>query len=132
MPDSAHKKGFIAIAVGVALLGTGPIFVKSVHANGILVGFLRMAFAGVMLTIPAALSWKKQPLKLNEKDNKWWALLGSLAYAVNIALMVHRFELHHRIRGNAFGYNRPGVGGIIRLAVHGKEKWTLVLGWAWQ
>ena len=86
MPDSAHKKGFIAIAVGVALLGTGPIFVKSVHANGILVGFLRMAFAGVMLTIPAALSWKKQPLKIIEKDNKWWALLGSMSYAVNIAL----------------------------------------------
>jgi len=86
MPDSAHKKGYIAIAIGVALLGTGPIFVKSVHANGILVGFLRMAFAGIMLTIPAALSWKKQPIKSAKKDDKWWALLGSLTYAVNIAL----------------------------------------------
>ncbi len=86
MPDTAHKKGFIAIAVGVALLGTGPIFVKSVHANGILVSFLRMAFAGLMLTIPAVLSWKKQPIKSTEKDSKLWALLGSLTYAVNIAL----------------------------------------------
>ena len=86
MADTANKKGFIAIAVGVALLGTGPIFVKSVHANGILVGFFRMTFAGLMLTLPAVKSWKTQPLKLNEKDNKWWPLLGSLAYAVNIAL----------------------------------------------
>jgi drug/metabolite transporter (DMT)-like permease len=86
MTESGNKKGFLAIAVGVALLGTGPIFVKSVHANGILVGFLRMAFAGVMLTLPAIKSWTKQPLKLNEKENKWWPLLGALTYAVNIAL----------------------------------------------
>ncbi len=86
MPDSSHKKGYITIAIGVALLGTGPIFVKSVHANGILVGFLRMAFAATMLTIPAALHWKKQPLRSTEKDNNWWALLGSLASTVNIAL----------------------------------------------
>lgn len=68
MADSANRKGFTTIAVGVALLGTGPIFVKSVHANGILVGFLRMAFAGLMLSIPAVKSWKTQPLRLNEKD----------------------------------------------------------------
>jgi drug/metabolite transporter (DMT)-like permease len=86
MTDSKNNKGFIAIAVGVALLGTGPIFVKSVHANGILVGFLRMAFAGVMLSIPAIKSWKTVPLKLNDKENKWWPLLGALTYAVNIAL----------------------------------------------
>ena len=86
MADFSNKKGYIAIAVGVALLGTGPIFVKSVHANGILVGFLRMAFGGLMLTIPAVLSWKKQPFPLNEKGNKLWPLLGSLTYAVNIAL----------------------------------------------
>lgn len=86
MANSGNKKGFIAIAAGVALLGTGPIFVKSVHANGILVGFLRMAFAGLMLTIPAVRSWKTQPLRLNESGNKWWPLLGSLTYAVNIAL----------------------------------------------
>jgi drug/metabolite transporter (DMT)-like permease len=86
MADSENKKGFIAIAVGVALLGTGPIFVKSVHANGILVGFLRMAFAGLMLTIPAVESWKTQPLNFKEKENKWWPLLGALTYAVNIAL----------------------------------------------
>ena len=86
MADLENRKGYIAIAVGVALLGTGPIFVKSVHANGILVGFLRMAFGGLMLTIPAVLSWKKQPLRLNEKGNKLWPLLGSLTYAINIAL----------------------------------------------
>jgi drug/metabolite transporter (DMT)-like permease len=86
MANFSNKKGFIAIAVGVALLGTGPIFVKSVHANGILVGFLRMSFAGLMLTIPAVISWKKQPLELNAKGNQWWPILGALTYAVNIAL----------------------------------------------
>ncbi len=64
MKDSGNKKGYLAIAAGVVLLGTGPIFVKSVDANGILVGFLRMAFAGLMLSIPAALSWKRQPIRL--------------------------------------------------------------------
>ena len=86
MTKSDLKSSYTAIAVGVALLGTGPIFVKSVQANGLLTGFLRMFFAAIMLTIPAVKGWKTDPLSFKDSHEKLWPLLGSLAYAVNIAL----------------------------------------------
>ena len=86
MTDKETRNGFIAITTGVALLGTGPIFVKTVNANGIIVGFYRMLFAGVMLTIPALYEMRKKPATGSSKPNWGWALMGSLVYAVNIAL----------------------------------------------
>jgi drug/metabolite transporter (DMT)-like permease len=85
MTNSSKRNGFFAIAVGVALLGTGPIFVKSVNANGLLVGFYRMFFAGLLLTIPAL----AEPAQADKKPGKtgwFWAIGGSLIYGINIAL----------------------------------------------
>jgi hypothetical protein len=39
MKNTESKKALLLIALGVLLLGTGPMFVKFVHANGVLVGF---------------------------------------------------------------------------------------------
>ncbi len=83
--DKTKRNGFITIAIGVALLGTGPIFVKSVHENGLVVGFYRMLFAGLMLTIPILAGPKQADPKPVRSD--WlWAIGGSLIYGLNIAL----------------------------------------------
>lgn len=85
LTNKTIRNGFIAIAAGVALLGTGPIFVKTVNANGLVVGFYRMLFAGLMLTLPAIL----QPNGNVEKPSRegWlWAVGGALVYGLNIAL----------------------------------------------
>lgn len=85
MTDKEIRNGFISIAAGVALLGTGPIFVKSINANGLVVGFYRMLFAGLILTLPALREGKSERL-INKQEGWPWALLGSVVYAVNIAL----------------------------------------------
>jgi len=85
MTKKITRNGYIAIAIGVALLGTGPIFVKTVNANGLVVGFYRLLFAGLMLTIPALV----EPAHLDKKPGKagWlWAIGGSLINGLNIAL----------------------------------------------
>ncbi len=127
MPDSARKKEYLSIALGVVLLGTGPIFVKSVHANGILVGFLRMAFGGVMLTIPAALSWKKKPLKLGEKGSQWWALLGSLTYALNLALWCTALNFTTASAVTLLDTTAPVWVGLFAWLFMGKKNST----WYW-
>ena len=45
MTNSDTKKAMLFIVLGVILLGTGPMFVKFVQSNGILVGFYRLFFA---------------------------------------------------------------------------------------
>ena len=85
MTKKITRNGFVAIAIGVALLGTGPIFVKTVNANGLVVGFYRMLFGGLILTIPALV----EPTQVDNKPGKegWlWAIGGSLIYGLNIAL----------------------------------------------
>ena len=86
MNDSKTRKALVSILAGVVLLGTGPLFVKSVEASGLVIAFYRLLFASLMLTIPAAI--QKQPKSgANEKKSAWiWGILGGLAYALNIAL----------------------------------------------
>jgi drug/metabolite transporter (DMT)-like permease len=50
MNPSTARSGYISIAFGVLMIATGPIFVKTIHADGFLVAFWRMAFAAVILT----------------------------------------------------------------------------------
>ena len=79
------RNGFWAIAVGVVLLGTGPIFVKTVNANGLVVGFYRMLFGGIILTIPAL----ARPTQAGDKPGRegWlWVIGGCLTYGLNLAL----------------------------------------------
>ena len=86
MTNSDSKKAMICIVLGVILLGTGPMFVKYVSANGILVGFYRLAFAGIMLS-PIVLVHKPQTEPLvAPKNGLVWAILGGLVFAVNISL----------------------------------------------
>ncbi|MDO9546925.1 MAG: DMT family transporter [Pelolinea sp.] len=84
--ESLNKKALIEIGFGILLLGTGPMFVKFAKANGAIVAFYRLLFAGLMFTLPAIIHSKnKQPSTNNSKQVKW-VVLGGLAIAVNLAL----------------------------------------------
>ncbi len=79
------RNGFLAIAVGVALLGTGPIFVKTINANGLVVGFYRMLFGGIILTIPA-LARANQAGDKPGREGWLWVIGGCLTYGLNLTL----------------------------------------------
>lgn len=90
MTNSDTKKAFIYIIIGVILLGTGPMFVKYVHANGILVAFYRLFFASFMLSLMVLqhnLQHKKKEQTFSiGKTGIFWAVLGGVVFAINISL----------------------------------------------
>jgi drug/metabolite transporter (DMT)-like permease len=81
-----NKKALFGIGIGVLLLGTGPMFVKFVKANGTLVAFYRLLFASVMLMLPALISSDNQKSTLDRSSPVLWILLGGSLFAINIAL----------------------------------------------
>ena len=83
---SLNKKALFGIGIGVLLLGTGPMFVKFVKANGTLVAFYRLLFASVMLMLPVFISSKNQIPTLDKDKTVLWVLLGGVSFAINIGL----------------------------------------------
>ena len=83
---SLNKKALFGIGIGVLLLGTGPMFVKFVKANGTLVAFYRLLFASVMLALPVLISSKNQTPTLDKDKSVLWVLLGGISFAINIGL----------------------------------------------
>ena len=83
---SLNKKALFGIGIGVLLLGTGPMFVKFVKANGTLVAFYRLLFASVMLMLPVFISSKNQIPALEKDKSVLWVLLGGVTFAINIGL----------------------------------------------
>jgi len=86
MQSKQDKKSYIYIALGVFLLGTGPIFVKSVQTHGVLVGFYRLLFAGIMMAVPAFFMRSKEKPHSSPKEQWTWSILGGIAFAFNISL----------------------------------------------
>ncbi len=84
--SSNKQKATLEIFLGVFLLGTGPMFVKFVRANGTLVAFYRLLFAAGMLAIPVFLTRKKYSPPRGGKPQSGWLIAGGLAFAVNITL----------------------------------------------
>jgi drug/metabolite transporter (DMT)-like permease len=81
-----EKKALIKIGIGVLLLGTGPMFVKAVRANGTMVAAYRLMFAAAMLTIPALVSQGKNKNDIERDNPLLWAIFGGISFAINIAL----------------------------------------------
>jgi drug/metabolite transporter (DMT)-like permease len=83
--SSSAKTSYLSIIFGVMMLGTGPIFVKTIHANGFLVAFWRMAFAALMLTAIILLRGKGRFdwARLKEWKRGLW---GGVAFTINISL----------------------------------------------
>jgi drug/metabolite transporter (DMT)-like permease len=83
---SLNKKALFWIGIGVMLLGTWPIFVKFIKANGTVVAFYRMLFASVMLMLPALMSNENKISASDKNKSVLWILLGGCAFAINIGL----------------------------------------------
>ena len=84
--NGLNKKALVEIGFGILLLGTGPMFVKFAKANGAVVAFYRMLFAGLMLTLPVVLGSKKKKTPSKDPKQVKWVVLGGLTLAVNLAL----------------------------------------------
>ena len=88
--DLQERKALLYIALGVILLGSGPIFVKSIQAHGVLVGFYRLFFASLMLSLPAWRLRSQKPDNAPEGYPEWiWSVLGGMTFGINIALWCH-------------------------------------------
>ncbi len=113
--DMLNKKALFKIAIGVLFLGTGPMFVKFVRANGTLVAFYRLLFASVMLTLPVLIGNKNQ-VSIEGKDKSiLWVLLGGSAFAINIGLWC-----------SALNYTSAS---IVTLLDNTAPIWVGIFGW---
>jgi drug/metabolite transporter (DMT)-like permease len=85
METTTTRSAYLSIAFGVLMLGTGPIFVKAIHANGFLVAFWRMAFAAFLLSAIILVRGKGRFdwSRLMEWKRGVW---GGLAFTINITL----------------------------------------------
>lgn len=82
----AEKRAYLEIFFGIVLLGTGPMFVKFVAANGTQVAFYRLLFAALMLALPALLARRKVRTDGGSPRPAGWLIAGGIAFAINIAL----------------------------------------------
>jgi drug/metabolite transporter (DMT)-like permease len=118
------RRAYIAIFAGIILLGTGPMFVKFVRANGTQVAFYRLLFAAVMLAAPALLSQRKRLLQGDgavKKQNGWLAA-GGIAFAVNIALWSSALNHTSAAIVTVLDNTAPVWVGIFAWVVLGKRQ----------
>ncbi len=85
MTTSTTRSGYLSIAFGLLMIATGPIFVKTIHANGFLVAFWRLVFAAVILT-GILLVRGKGALKVSLGKDWKLALAGAIIFTVNMTL----------------------------------------------
>jgi drug/metabolite transporter (DMT)-like permease len=129
MKDTESKKAMLFIALGVTLLGTGPMFVKYVHANGVLVGFYRMFFAAIMLSIPNLLFKQEKDKPRIAKGGLKWALLGGLAFAANISLWCTALNYTTASAVTLLDNTAPVWVGLIGwILLHERQSWRYWLG----
>jgi drug/metabolite transporter (DMT)-like permease len=83
--SSSAKTGYLSIAFGLLMIGTGPIFVKTIHANGFLVAFWRLVFAAVILT-GVLLVRGRGRLRVSLGSDWKLALTGAAIFTFNMTL----------------------------------------------
>ncbi len=130
MQKSDSKKAMLYIFLGVILLGTGPMFVKYVHANGVLVGFYRLLFAAIMLSVPALMRKPgKDSQPMIQKGGLKWAALGGLVFALNISLWCSALNYTTASAVTLLDNTAPvWVGLISWIILKEKQSWNYWLG----
>ena len=118
---SLNKKALFGIGIGVLLLGTGPMFVKFVKANGTLVAFYRLLFASIMLALPVLIGSKNQRLTLEKDKSVLWVLLGGISFAINIALWCFALNYTSASIVTLLDNTAPIWGGVFCWLVLGKK-----------
>ena len=129
MKKTDSKTALLYIFLGVVLLGTGPMFVKYVNINGVLVGFYRFLFAGIMLTFPVLLRKSgSEPRKLTFQGLKW-AILGGLIFALNMSLWCSALSYTTASAVTLLDNTAPvWVGLLSWLFLKEKQTWHYWLG----
>ena len=129
MKNTESKKAMIFIGLGVLLLGTGPMFVKYVHANGVLVGFYRLFFAAIMLSIPVLIIKPKEEKPLQTGGGLKWAVLGGLVFATNISLWCSALNFTTASAVTLLDNTAPVWVGLIGwLFLKERQPWQYWLG----
>jgi|GEM_PF-847949 len=129
MKNTESKKAMIFIGLGVLLLGTGPMFVKYVHANGVLVGFYRLFFAAIMLSIPVLIIKPKEEKPLQAGGGLKWAVLGGLVFATNISLWCSALNFTTASAVTLLDNTAPVWVGLIGwLFLKERQPWQYWLG----
>lgn len=116
------RSAYIAIFAGIILLGTGPMFVKFVRANGTQVAFYRLLFAAVMLGVPALLSQRNQAPQAGGIGKNMWLAAGGIAFAVNITLWSSALNHTSAAIVTVLDNTAPVWVGIFAWAVLGKRQ----------
>jgi len=116
------RRAYLRITLGVLLIGTGPMFVKYVNANGALVAFYRVLFAAVMLTIPAMRQKPAPAAGYSKKDQFLWAVLGGLSFAVNMTLWTMALNLTTASTVTLLDNTAPVWVGLFTWLVLGKKQ----------
>ena len=116
------RSAYIAIFAGIILLGTGPMFVKFVRANGTQVAFYRLLFAAVMLGMPALLSQRNRAPQAGGIGKNMWLAAGGIAFAVNITLWSSALNHTSAAIVTVLDNTAPVWVGIFAWAVLGKQQ----------
>lgn len=85
MSPASTRSGYFSIFFGLLMIATGPIFVKTIQANGFLVAFWRLVFAALMLS-GVLLVRGKGHLKISLGRDWKLALIGAVIFTINMTL----------------------------------------------
>jgi drug/metabolite transporter (DMT)-like permease len=122
--NALNKKALIEIGFGILLLGTGPMFVKFVQANGAVVAFYRLLFAGLMLTLPVVIQSKNEAASLKDGKRSMWIVLGGLTLAINMALWCSALNFTTASVVTLLDNTAPVWIGLFSWLVLGKKQKT--------
>jgi len=122
------RKAYLFIGMGVLCIGTGPIFVKFVHGPGSLVGFYRLLFAALFLTLPVLIRNQRAKTVISKRAVKW-AILGGIAFSVNVGLWITALSMTTASKVTLLDNTAPIWVGLIGWLLFGKrEGWLYWVG----
>ena len=81
---SANLYAYLALGVGVVVIGFSAILVRLANAPGTVTAFYRMAIAAVIIAIPFLLHLKKQKFNL-PRQGILYAVLGGICFGLDLA-----------------------------------------------
>ena len=84
-PTGPAASTYLALIGGILCIGFAPIFVRFASSSGDVIGFYRLGIAAAALTAPFAIQQQRRETPLARRGI-WLALLGGLAFAIDVAL----------------------------------------------
>jgi len=127
----SKNRAYLFILIGVLLLGTGPLFVKSVDASGVTIAFYRLLFGSLIFTIPVLVRKKKEGFGKKTSTSLIWPILGGLTFALNMALWSVALKYTTTSAVTLLDNTAPVWVGLFGLLVLGEKRgWKYWFGLA--